>query len=89
MHTTINSRFKKVLKLQIHLHEAFFSDERFLDSLHKYFLNQTTLDLRKEKMDFLKPRVYCTTFILGDFIKKEHKMVEPFYKNNILQNICA
>ena len=70
MHTTINSRFKKVLKLQIHLHEAFFSDERFLDSLHKSFLNQTTLDLRKEKMDFLKPRVYCTTFILGDFIKK-------------------
>ena len=46
---TVNSRFKKDLKLQIHLHKAFFSDDRFLDSLHKSFLNQTTLDLRKEK----------------------------------------
>jgi hypothetical protein len=51
--TTVNSRFKKDLKLQIHLHKAFFSDDRFLDSLHKSFLNQTTLDLRKEKWTFL------------------------------------
>ena len=43
----------KDLKLQIHLHKAFFSDDRFLDSLHKSFLNQTTLDLRKEKWTFL------------------------------------
>ena len=50
---TVNSRFKKDLKLQIHLHKAFFSDDRFLDSLHKSFLNQTTLDLRKEKWTFL------------------------------------
>ena len=50
---TVNSQFKKDLKLQIHLHEAFFSDDRFLDSLHKSFLNQTTLDLRKEKWTFL------------------------------------
>ena len=50
---TVNSRFKKDLKLQIHLHKAFFSDNRFLDSLHKSFLNQTTLDLRKEKWTFL------------------------------------
>ena len=57
--STVNSRFKKDLKLQIHLHKAFFSDDRFLDSLHKSSLNQTTLDLRKKKMDFLKPRVYC------------------------------
>ena len=47
--TTVNSRFKKDLNLQIHLHKAFFSDDRFLDSVHKSFLNQTTLDLRKEK----------------------------------------
>ena len=50
---TVNSRFKKDLKLQIHLHKAFFLDDRFLDSLHKSFLNQTTLDLRKEKWTFL------------------------------------
>ena len=39
--------------MQIHLHKTFFSDERFLDSYHKSFLNQTTLDLRKEKWTFL------------------------------------
>ena len=50
---TVNSRFKKDLKLQIYLHKAFFSDDRFLDSLHKSFLNQTTLDLRKEMLTFL------------------------------------
>jgi hypothetical protein len=49
----VNSRFKKDLKLQIHLHKTFFSDDRFLDSLHKSFLNQTTLDLRKEKWTLL------------------------------------
>ena len=53
IYCTVNSRFKKDLKLQIHLHKAFFSDDRFLDSLHKSFLNQTTLDLRKEKWTFL------------------------------------
>ena len=51
--STVNSRFKKDLKLQIHLHKAFFSDDRFLDSLHKSFLNQTSLDLRKKKWTFL------------------------------------
>ena len=45
-HYTVNSRFKKDLKLQIHLH---FSDGQFLDSLHKSFSNQTTVHLRKEK----------------------------------------
>ena len=50
---TVNSRFKKDLKLRIHQHKAFFLDDRFLDSLHKSFLNQTTLDLRKEKWTFL------------------------------------
>jgi hypothetical protein len=52
-HNTVNSRFKKDVKLQIHLHKAFFSEDRFLGSLHKSFLNQTTLDLRKEKWTFL------------------------------------
>jgi len=50
---TVNSRFKKDLNFQIHLHKAFFSDDQFLDSYHKSFLNQTTLDLRKEKWTFL------------------------------------
>ena len=40
---TVNSRFKKDLKLQIQLHKAFFSDEQFLDSLHKFFLNKQLL----------------------------------------------
>ena len=53
---TVNPRFKKDLKFQIHLHKAFFLDNRFLDSLHKSFKNQTTLDFRKKKMDFLKSR---------------------------------
>ena len=47
--STVNSRFKKDLKLQIHLHKTFFSDNRFLDSLHKSFLNQTSLDLKERK----------------------------------------
>ena len=46
--STVNSRFKKDLKFHIHLHKAFFLDDWFLDSLHEYFLNQTTLNLRKE-----------------------------------------
>ena len=46
-----NSRFKKDLQLQIHIQKAFFSYDQFLDSLH--FLNQTTINLRKEKLSFL------------------------------------
>ena len=49
----MNSRFKKDLNLQIHLHKTFFLDDQFLESVHKSFLNQTTLDLRKEKWGFL------------------------------------
>ena len=52
-HSTVNSRFKKDLNLQIHLHKTFFSDDQFLESVHKSFLNQTTLDLRKETWGFL------------------------------------
>ena len=44
---------KKDLNLQIHLHKAFFSTDQLLDSVHKSFLNQTTLNLRKEKWSFL------------------------------------
>jgi hypothetical protein len=53
VNSTVNSRFKKDLKLQIHLHKAFFSNHQFLDSLHKSFLNQRTLDLRNKKWTFL------------------------------------
>ena len=49
----MNSWFKKDLNLQIHLHKAFFLADRFFDSVHKSFLNQTTLDLRKENWSFL------------------------------------
>ena len=45
----MNSRLRKDLNLQIHLYKAFFSVDRFLDSVHKSLLNQTTLDLGKEK----------------------------------------
>ena len=53
MHSTVKSRFKKDLNLEIHLHKAYFGGNRFLDSLHKSFLNQTSLDLRKKKWTFL------------------------------------
>ena len=65
---SVNSRFKKDLKLQIHLHKAFFSDDRFLDSLHKSFLNQTTLDLRKEKWTFLN-REFTVINLVNFFIE--------------------
>ena len=35
----------------------------FLDSLHKSFLNRTTLDLRKEKWTFLNQEVAVLTFL--------------------------
>ena len=43
--STVNPRYKKDTNI--------FLDNRFLDSVYKYFLNQTTLDLRKEKRSFL------------------------------------
>ena len=51
---TVNSRFKKDLNLQIYLHKNVFSKDQFLESVHKSYLCQTTLDLRKEKWGFLK-----------------------------------
>jgi hypothetical protein len=56
--STVNSQ----IKLQIHLYKAFFSDDWYLYSLHKYFLNQTTLDLRKEKWTFLNREVTVLNF---------------------------
>ena len=53
--TTVNSRFKKDLKLQIHLHKGIFFGQ--------YFLNQTTLDLRKEKWTFLNQEFTVSSFI--------------------------
>ena len=41
---TVNSRFKKDLKLQIHLHKAFFRTTGLLDPPYKSSLSQTTLD---------------------------------------------
>ena len=46
----MNSRFRKDLNLQIQLHEAFFSNDKFLDSIHKSFINQATLDLFEIKI---------------------------------------
>ena len=43
--STVNSRFK----LQIHLHETFFSDDRFLDSLQKSFLKSNNSRFQKGK----------------------------------------
>ena len=55
---TVKSQFKKNIKLQIHLHKAFFSDDWFLDSLHKSFLNQATLNLRKSIFPFLNRELF-------------------------------
>ena len=63
---TVNSRFKKDLKLQIHLHKAFFSDDQFLNSLQKSFLSQTTFDLRKKKWTFLN-REFTVLFKLQTY----------------------
>ena len=35
----VNSRFKKDLNLQIHVHKTIFLDDWFLDLVHKFFLN--------------------------------------------------
>ncbi len=81
-------RFKKDLKLQIYLHKAFFSDDRFLDSLHKSFLNQTTLYLRKEKWTFLnqeftllflKEHLMCFVFSFELKDKKDFKRLNEFF----------
>ena len=73
--------------MQIHLHKAFFSDDRFLDSLHKSFLNQTTLDLRKEKWTFLNRRFTVVQkknqkaiySLINDRTRERATRVEGFY----------
>ena len=57
--------------MQIHLHKAFFSDDQFLDSLHKSFLNQTTLDLRKEKWTFLNREFTVLTIHKSRILRKK------------------
>ena len=52
------------LQLQIHLHKTFFSADRFSDSVHKSFLNQTTLDLRKKEWSFLNRDLPVSVSIL-------------------------
>ena len=70
---TVNSRFKRDLNLQIHLHKTFFSDDQFLELVHKsnnsqfkleplIFLNilkKNTVNSRFKKphLSFLKSRV--------------------------------
>ena len=66
---TVNSWFKKDLKLQIHLHKAFFSDDQFLNSLQKSFLSQTTFDLRKKKWTFLN-REFTVLQFLSKWLNK-------------------
>ena len=83
--STVNSRFKKDRNLQIHLHKDFFSDDRILDSYQKSFLNQTALDLRKEKWSFLNQE-----FTVPNFGKTLHIRSEQFSKQNtnpVNQNI--
>ena len=63
-YNTVNSEFKKDLKLQIPLHKAFFLDDRFLDSLHKSFLNLATLNLGKEKLNFLNQQFNVILFFI-------------------------
>ena len=58
------------------VHKACFSDDWFLDSLHKSFLNQITLDLRKEKWTFLN-REFTVLRLLSDSMlkgKRFHKL---------------
>ena len=64
---TVNSRCKKGLNLQIYLHKASFLDDRFLNSVHKPFLKQTTLNLRKTKRNFLFWEFTVFYFILLSF----------------------
>ena len=44
---TVNTKYSVISQLA-NLHEVLFSDDQFLDSIHKSFLNQTAPDLRKE-----------------------------------------
>ena len=65
---------EKIFPLKIVLGEKIL----FLDSVHKYFLNQTTLNLRMKKMGFLKYRFVwkCNWHYLNllSLSKRSHKI---------------
>ena len=66
----MNSRFKKDLNLQIHLHKTFFSTERFLDSVNKSLLKINNSRFKKEKINFLESRVYRNIFDVQIVLKE-------------------
>ena len=72
--TVINPPERKLTKLpelaNSLLHKAFFSDNGFFGSVDKSFLNQTTLYLRKKKMEFLKSIFASNTEIYSKFKKR-------------------
>jgi hypothetical protein len=72
---TVNSRLKKDLNLQIHLHKV--SHNWFLYLVHKSFLNQTTLNLGQEKRSFLNRE-----FTVQSLIHSQSK--QPHFQLNIL-----
>ena len=64
------------------LPKAFFSDDWFLDSLHKAFLNQTTLDLRKT----IFPLLYCTYYFVPPDMQPDMVSVMGIAKKLLLGN---
>ena len=70
--------------MQIHLHKAFFSDDRFLDS----FLNQTNLDLRKEKWIFLNREFTVSSNVSSRFKLKTNKYIFDAFHFWCLGGIC-
>jgi hypothetical protein len=58
----MESRFKKDFNLQIHLHKTFFPDDQLSDLVHKSFLYQTTLNLRKKKWGLLNRDMHNFSF---------------------------
>ena len=72
--------------LQIYVQKTFFPDDQFLDSLHKSFLNQATLNLRKEKRTFLNREFTVILYlVLVEIVLVETVLVgDPLYaiRNN-------
>ena len=72
----VSSRFKKDINLQILLHTTFALADQFLDSAHKNFLNQTTVNLRMEKWIFSNrnlPVLQKNTFLYKNPTNLEQK----------------
>ena len=57
--------------MDVPLQKVVFLDDQFLDSLHKSFLNQTTLDLRKEKWTFLNQTTFNSRKEKWTFLNQE------------------